>query len=156
MGITRAMKTKKIFQEIRKEITNNLLLDLKNDRREGNNKEGNVWQMLIEELMTQAIKDLKKELGKKDFLKDKKFEMNNKDNEERLNKAEEKLEKVNRKLSGEQTEDEDEDEIKGTDSNYPNLKYAQPKYKNLESVLKYIESKDDNGGVKLIIMNFND
>ncbi len=150
------MKTKKIFQEIRKEITNNLLLDLKNDRREGNNKEGNVWQMLIEELMTQAIKDLKKELGKKDFLKDKKFEMNNKDNEERLNKAEEKLEKVNRKLSGEQTEDEDEDEIKGTDSNYPNLKYAQPKYKNLESVLKYIESKDDNGGVKLIIMNFND
>jgi len=149
-------KAKKIFRGISKEITNNLLSDLKNDRIDGNNKEDSVWQMLIEELTIQAIKELKKELRTEDFLEDKRIEISDKNTEEGLIKAEEKLEKINRKLSGEQAEDEDEDEIKGTDSNYPNLKYAQPKYKNLESVLKYIESNDDKGGVKLVIMNFND
>ena len=39
---------------------------------------------------------------------------------------------------------------------FPNLKYAKPKYKNVESVLKYIEDSDDTGGIKLVIMNFND
>jgi len=39
----------------------------------------------------------------------------------------------------------------------PNLKYRKPKYKNVESILKFVESKDDKGGgVKLVIMNFND
>jgi len=33
---------------------------------------------------------------------------------------------------------------------------AQPKYKNVESILKYNETPDDKGGVKLVIMNFND
>ncbi len=150
------MKNKKIFREMSKEITNNLLSSLKNNRIESNDKEENLWQMLIEELTTQAIKEIKKELGREDFLEDKRFEINGRNTEEGLIKADEKLEKINRKLSGEQTEDEDEDEIKGADSDYPNLKYAQPKYKNLESVLKYIESKDDKGGVKLVIMNFND
>ena len=53
-------------------------------------------------------------------------------------------------------EDDDEDEVDGARSQYPNLKYARPKYKNVESILKYIEGKDDKGGVKLVIMNFND
>lgn len=50
----------------------------------------------------------------------------------------------------------DEDEVKGTQAKYPNLKYMKPKYANVESILKYVESKDDQGGVKLVIMNFND
>ena len=33
---------------------------------------------------------------------------------------------------------------------------AEPKYKNVESILKYNETPDDKGGVKLVIMNFND
>ena len=41
-------------------------------------------------------------------------------------------------------------------TSYPNLKYAQPKYKNVESILKHVESPEDRGGVKLVIMNFND
>ena len=53
-------------------------------------------------------------------------------------------------------DDEDEDEVEGSGSSFPNLKYAKPKYKDVESVLKYIESDEDKGGVKLVIMNFND
>lgn len=151
-------KTNKILQEIRHELANTLLSGLKNNDpgSEINMEKKSVWQMLIEELTPQVAKEIKKELREEDLLKDKKIVIGNKNTEEGLIKAEEKLEKVMRKLSGEQAEDEDEDEIKDIDSNYPNLKYAKPKYKNMESVLKYIESKDDNGGVKLIIMNFND
>ena len=74
--------------------------------------------------------------------------------------VEAKLEKADRKLAKlgitGQDEDEDEDEVTGTRSSFPNLKYAKPKYKNIGSILKYIERDDDKGGVKLDIMNFND
>lgn len=30
------------------------------------------------------------------------------------------------------------------------------KYKNVESIIKYVETPDDNSAVKLVIMNFND
>ena len=52
--------------------------------------------------------------------------------------------------------DGDDDETDGQGSSLPNLKYAKPKYKDVESVLKYIESEGDQGGLKLVIMNFND
>ena len=45
---------------------------------------------------------------------------------------------------------------RGEGTNLPNLKYAKPKYQNVESLLNYIESKEDEGGIKLVIMNFND
>lgn len=52
---------------------------------------------------------------------------------------------------------DDDDEVRGHKrSSFPNLKYAKPKYKNVESILKYIERDEDRGGVKLVIMNFND
>lgn len=157
MGINEMMKTTNTLQDMKDEIRSRILSDLKNDTNGKNSiKKESIWQMLIDELSTQVVNKLKRELSMEDLLEDKRIEINNKNTEEGLTKAEEKLEKINRKLSKEQAEDEDEDEIKDTDSNYPNLKYARPKYKNLESVLKYIESKDDNGGVKLIIMNFND
>lgn len=80
---------------------------------------------------------------------------NEKNNERGLAKAEEKLEKINKKIN-KKCDDNDEDEIKDTDSNLPNLKYAKSKYKNVESVLKYVESEEEGKGVKLVIMNFND
>ena len=49
-----------------------------------------------------------------------------------------------------------DDEVHGSRSSFPNLKYAKPKYKNVESILKYIEESQDTGGLKLVIMNFND
>lgn len=48
-------------------------------------------------------------------------------------------------------------EEKGVRVIYPNLKYRKPKYENVGDILKYVESEDDGkGGVKLVIMNFND
>ena len=48
-------------------------------------------------------------------------------------------------------------EEKGVRVVFPNLKYRKPKYKNVESILNYVESnEDDKAGVKLVIMNFND
>ncbi len=41
-------------------------------------------------------------------------------------------------------------------TNLPNLKYAKSKYQNVESLLNYIETKEEEGGIKLVIMNFND
>lgn len=48
-------------------------------------------------------------------------------------------------------------EQKGYKIIYPNLKYRKPKYKDTGDILKYIESDGPGtGGVKLVIMNFND
>ena len=41
-------------------------------------------------------------------------------------------------------------------SGHSNLKYAKSKYQNVESLLNYIETKEADGGIKLVIMNFND
>ena len=69
----------------------------------------------------------------------------------RVADLERKLEKL---IGGE--EDEDDQETKESRSSFPNLKYAKPKYKDVDSVLKYIERDGEEGGVKLVIMNFND
>ena len=66
---------------------------------------------------------------------------------ERLLKVEEKLEKLSSELDSVSTKE---------GSSFPNLKYAKPKYNNVESLLNYVEKGDDQGGLKLVIMNFND
>ena len=68
-----------------------------------------------------------------------------------LQKAEEKLER-----SAVRAPDDDEGKARVAGTSLPNLKYAKPKYNNVESILKYVEAEDDSRGVKLIIMNFND
>ena len=72
--------------------------------------------------------------------------------------VEARLRKARRKLKETyfNDQDDDEDETTGTGFRFPNLKYAKPKYKDMESVLKYVEQDEDKGGVKLVIMNFND
>ena len=44
----------------------------------------------------------------------------------------------------------------GTVTKPPALDGDGAKYRNVESLLKYIETPDGEGGVKLVIMNFND
>ena len=78
----------------------------------------------------------------------------------RLERALRKLERVegltSRDLPDDDDDDDDDDRADHGRS-YPNLKYAKPKYNDVDSVLKYIERDDDDrGGVKLVIMNFND
>ena len=72
---------------------------------------------------------------------------NSKDVQRGLAKAEEK---ISRALNGSGDSDNDKE------GGLSNLKYAEPKYKNVESILKYNETPDDRSGVKLVIMNFND
>lgn len=43
----------------------------------------------------------------------------------------------------------------GSDSD-PDSDEEGSKYRNIESLIKYVESSDGEGGVKLVIMNFND
>ena len=46
---------------------------------------------------------------------------------------------------------------KGVEINFPNLKYAQPKYSNVSELIKYVESDEpQKGGIRLVIINFND
>ena len=74
------------------------------------------------------------------------------DLEQRVQKIERRLERL--AIAEEQGEDT---EVISAKTSLPNLKYARPKYKSLESVLKYVEGDDDNKGLlKLVIMNFND
>ena len=69
-----------------------------------------------------------------------------------------RLQKVERRLMRLATDDGDGNEngVQRARNSLPNLKYAKPKYQNVESMLKYIESEDGKSGVKLVIMNFND
>ncbi len=83
--------------------------------------------------------------------------------EEALAKADMKAGKILRKVqikalnsNSQDLDEEDEDEINVEGAQFPNLKYAKPKYKNIHSLLRYIESPSEAGGVKLVIMNFND
>ncbi len=39
---------------------------------------------------------------------------------------------------------------------FPNPGDAKAKYKNVESFMNYLESAESEGGIKLVIMNFND
>lgn len=84
------------------------------------------------------------------------LQSNNKDVQAGLAKAEEKIGRaLNASVDSDNDKDDDDEDESGL-GKFPNLKYAQPKYKNVESILKYNETPDDKGGVKLVIMNFND
>lgn len=71
--------------------------------------------------------------------------------EERLLKLEQKLDRL---IDG--GGDADEDEVSNRTTSFPNLKYAKPKYHKVESLLNYMEKGGGEGGLKLVIMNFND
>jgi hypothetical protein len=71
--------------------------------------------------------------------------------EERLRRMERALDRL---VSSEG--DADEDEVSNRATSFPNLKYAKPKYQGVQSLLNYMEKGGGEGGMKLVIMNFND
>ena len=71
--------------------------------------------------------------------------------ETRLGMVERKLQKLTAGATGDPV-----DEPPQAAKSFPNLKYAKPKYQNVESLMNYVERDQDRGGVKLVIMNFND
>ena len=67
-----------------------------------------------------------------------------------------RLEKVEQKLQQLTLRERDDGETATTGSTLPSLKHEKPKYEGVESILKYVDAGDDNGGLRLVIMNFND
>ncbi|MFT7183907.1 MAG: hypothetical protein ACI9QC_000232 [Oceanicoccus sp.] len=71
--------------------------------------------------------------------------------EENMAKADKKIKKA---LKGKGDSDDDDDDDNDNDDS------SKPKYENINSLLRYVESPDGGGtsagGVKLVIMNFND
>lgn len=134
---------KKALQGMVQEITHSLVLEIESHQC----VERSASVSIIDLLLQQLVKDVVRQLKEANWGKG----LSDEDVEAKLQKAERKLAKLG--ISG---RDDDEDEVAGTGSSFPNLKYAKPKYKNIESILKYVERDEDKGGVKLVIMNFND
>ncbi len=151
-----------IVNAVKSEILPSLLAEIK---RTGNRTgrqdvaETTFLELLVAEIKTMVIDELRQELSEELSRKENRRVTNNGSRrEKRLEKAEQKLSKV---VAGDFRDDseDDEDETADSSSQYPNLKYRKPKYKNTESILKYVESSEDGNagaGVKLVIMNFND
>jgi len=135
----------KALQGVVQEITHGLVLEMGSRQCVENSTSVSIIDLLLQQLAKEVVRQLKQANTDKD--------LSDEDVRAKLQKVERKLEE--RGITAED-DDEDEDEVGGTGSNFPNLKYAKPKYKNIESILKYVERDEDKGGVKLVIMNFND
>ena len=131
----------KALQSVVQEITHSLVLEMGSRQYVVKPDSVSIVDLLLQQLVKEVVRQLK-ETNSGDGLSDEDVEA--------------KLQKVGRKLEKLGITSQDEDEAAGTGSSFPNLKYAKPKYKNIESILKYIETDEDKGGVKLVIMNFND
>lgn len=165
-------RMKKALQGVVQEITHSLVLEMESRPHGKRSASVSIIDLLLQQLTKEVVKQLKEaNAGKglsdedveaklekvarepKEAKTDK--ELSDENVLAKLQKVESKLEKRGITVEDDDN-DEDEDEVAGNGSSFPNLKYAKPKYKNVESILRYIESDEDKGGVKLVIMNFND
>ena len=135
---------KRGFKGIAHEISQGLVSEIAARRVADNSPTAGVVQVLLQQLADEAVRQAEEDASEVALLEAL---------ETRLQRLETRLEKL-AAANGDQ--DDDEDEVEARDSSFPNLKYAKPKYKDVESLLNYIESDDDKGGLKLVIMNFND
>ena len=137
---------KKAFRGMAREISHGLVDEIEDHRAVEKSIAADVAETLLQQLAQEVVRQLANESS---------VSPAQDDLETRLARLETQL----RELTGGSTENEvedDDDEVEGTGSSFPNLKYAKPKYKDVESILRYVESDDDKSGVKLVIMNFND
>lgn len=134
---------KKALQDMAQEISHGLLLEIAGHQGVERSSSVRIHDLLLPLLAQEVVRQLEKADPSKG--------LSDEDLEARLQKVERKLEKLAISAG-----DDDEAKMAGTGSSLPNLKYAKPKYKNVESILKYVDTDQDKGGVKLVIMNFND
>jgi len=140
---------KRALRSIAYEISQSMALELGSNLEVEKSTSLGVTDLLLQSLISEVVRQVQKTNHMKGI--------SEVGLEARLQRVERSLEKLATGLAEEvEREGEDEDETAGTGSSFPNLKYAKPKYKNVESILKYAESDEDKGGVKLVIMNFND
>lgn len=131
------------------EISHGLVQEIQSTRALNRPTGQSIVELLLEQLTQEVVRKLESSTDV----------ASPEDLETRLRLLETKLETLGLEDSPDETEeeeDEDEDEVDAGGASLPNLKYAKPKYKDIESVLKYIESDDEKGAIKLVIMNFND
>ena len=127
---------------VAQEIGYDLVREIGRHRPMKTSRTGGVIDLLLDQLAEEVVSELTADL---------KVGTATHDLEARLATLEKKLNQLASTPSAEDDEEED-----GRESRLPNLKYAKPKYKDVQSILKYVESEQDRGGVKLVIMNFND
>ena len=132
------------------EITHGLVREAESLRAVEKSGVSGIVELLVEQLAQEVVRQLEEESSAAEIS----------DNlEDRLDRLETQVQALvagDSDSDEEEQDDDDEDEAEGAASSLPNLKYAKPKYKGIDSVLKYIERDDDDGGIKLVIMNFND
>ena len=145
---------KKALKGLAQDVSQGLVGDLANHRLVNRTSTRGVIEVLFQQLADEVVRQV--EATKVASVEDL---------ETRLQAVESELERLGAAGDGLEEEEEndvedgdqdDEDEVDGTGSSLPNLKYAKPKYKDVESILRYVESEDGPSGVKLVIMNFND
>ena len=136
------MLERKIMKNVAEQIADGLVLEMRQDQPTELNSYVNMVDLLLQQL-AEKIVSLLKQADSSTGDSDEEWEA-------RLQKADKKLGKLSVPRSGSQ------DAAKEQTTNLPNLKYARPKYQNLESVMKFVEQEDGRDGVKLVIMNFND
>ncbi|MDP3244177.1 MAG: hypothetical protein Q8M83_00780 [bacterium] len=146
-------KTKKIKDLILKD----LFEDFKKNDAPGSFRDELTRAILAKTMVVNLAQDGKEQTGLAGKVI---IQSNNKDVQVALNKAEDKIGRALNTSVDSDSDDDDDDDEKSSKSMFPNLKYRQPKYQNVESVLKYVESEkekgDGRGDVRIVIMNFND
>jgi len=130
------------LQAVASEISQGLLLEMAGDRIKESPRPSGIADLLLERLVDEVVRQLRQHQNE----------------DPPGNKLDAGLQRAERKLRKlrQSDADEDEDVADAVGSNFPNLKYAKSKYKNVESILKYAEADEAQGGFKLVIMNFND
>ena len=133
-----------MVQELAEDVANNLLQELKTLAYKDDPDSARAAEELAEGVGKEVAEDMAEHL-----LAVSEPTSNTSDGIlKRMTTLERKLERLVKKLDGPSQERDKE--------NLPNLKYAKSKYKNVESLLNYVENKEADGGIKLVIMNFND
>lgn len=138
------LKLRAMIQDLAEDIAGSMLQELKVISTEPTPGSA----IAVEKLADQVAKEVAEEMAEHLLAKSAVTPTVGQEERDKLAALEQQVEELAQKLRGPSPEE-------GT-ANLPNLKYAKSKYHNVESLLNYIENKDSEGGIKLVIMNFND
>ena len=131
---------RRVLPGLAEEIARSLVQEVGSCRAVAKPASAGIVDLLLPQLAEEVVRQLGKASGTTDLFSE--------DFEDRLLEVERKLQKL---ALGVPDIVEDQD-----GSSLGNLKYAKSKYKNVESLMNYLESGEGEGGIKLVIMNFND
>ena len=138
------LKLRAMIQDLAEDIAGSMLQELKVISTEPTPGSA----IAVEKLADQVAKEVAEEMAEHLLAKSAVTPTVAQEDRDKLAALEQQVAELAQKLRGPSPE--------GGTVNLPNLKYAKSKYRNVESLLNYIENKDSESGIKLVIMNFND